>query len=233
MDEYADVIINFNGGIRNLGFAYIARYLQDVEIIISLDDDLEPVGDTIQDHLDILEKKVPVSWISTASEYMRGFPYGVRDEAEVVLSHGVWQGVADWDAPTQLVKGNKPVTFYKGPIPKGIYYPMCVMNVAFKMKVMPYIYQAPKALGVARAGDILSGIVSKREIDRRGWAAVSGYATVNHTRASNVYKNLQQEALEIELYETFWKRDESHPYFEIYREKLKRWQEFLKKYGNL
>src|SRR5690606_16858805 len=91
MGDYADCIVNFNGGIRNLGFAFVAKFL-DADIILTLDDDVRPIGDTIQDHLDILSKRVPISWMSTASEYMRGFPYKIREEAEVVLSHGVWEG---------------------------------------------------------------------------------------------------------------------------------------------
>lgn len=231
MGKYASCLSNFNGGIRNLGFAFVAKYLPNIDIILTLDDDTRPVGDTIQDHLDILAKRVPVSWISTASEYMRGFPYGIRDEAEVVLSHGVWDNVADWDAPTQLVMGSqREVEFYKGPIPKGIYYPMCGMNLAFKRKMLPYIYQAPQVLemGIGRADDIMAGILSKRDIDREGWAVVSGYARVFHARASNVFRNLRLEAATIELFETVWQGDESHPYYEIYREKLDTWQAFLK-----
>jgi reversibly glycosylated polypeptide/UDP-arabinopyranose mutase len=229
MGEYKDCIVNFNGGVRNLGFAYVAKFLLDVEVIITLDDDEVPINDPIQDHLDALNQRVPVSWMSTASEYMRGFPYGIRDEAEVVLSHGVWEGVADWDAPTQLVQGNHPVEFPKMPIPKGIYFPMCIMNVAFKRKMLPYMYQAPPIpeMNIGRADDIFCGILAKREIDKQGWAAVTGYARVNHQRASNVYSNLNKEAKTIELMETFWQGDESHPYFEIYREKLEQWQTYL------
>ncbi len=228
MGKYSDSISNFNGGVRNLGFAYVAKYLPDIEMILTLDDDEVPLGDPIQDHIDALSKRVPISWLSTASEYMRGFPYAIREEAEVVLSHGVWEGVADRDAPTQLVNGNGPVEFYTGPIPKGVYYPMCSMNLAFKRKMLPYIYHAPWALGVNRFDDIFAGILSKREIDKHGWAAVSGYARVNHQRASNVFANLKNEAPGIELNETFWQGDESHPYFKIYSGKLKIWQEFMK-----
>lgn len=229
MGKYSNCIVNFNGGIRNLGFAYVAKYQKYTDIIITLDDDTRPIGDPIQDHIDILNKRVPISWLSTASEYMRGFPYKIREEAEVVLSHGVWEGIADWDAPTQLVKGNQPVEFYKGPIPKGIYFPMCIMNTAFKFKMLPWMYQAPPApeLNIGRTDDIFCGILAKREIDKQGLAAVSGYASVLHERESNVYKNLQLEAKTIELMETFWQGDESHPYFKIYREKLKLWQEFI------
>lgn len=229
MGEASSCLSNFVAGIRNLGFAYIAKNYPDIEYIITLDDDEVPIGDPIQDHIDALNMRVPVSWMSTASEYTRGFPYGVRNEAEVVLSHGVWEGVLDWDAPTQLVLGShRPAEFYKGPIPKGIYYPMCSMNLAFKRKMLPYIYHAPKALGVVRANDIFAGILSKREIDSHGWAAVTGYSRVLHERASNVFKNLQEEAVELELYETFWQGNEEHPYFKIYREKYAIWQEFIK-----
>jgi reversibly glycosylated polypeptide/UDP-arabinopyranose mutase len=232
MGKDADLIYNKTDGVRNLGFAFVAKYLPNVDTIITLDDDTLPIGDTIKDHLDTLNKRVPINWISTASEYMRGFPYGVREEAEVVLSHGVWEGVADWDAPTQLVNGNKPVEFYKGPIPKGIYYPMCAMNVAFKRKMLPYMCQAPggPVAGMYRFTDIWCGINSKREIDKRGWAVYTGGARVRHERASNVWKSLRGESLFIEENETYWKGDEKHPYFRLYNSYRKRWEKFIKEY---
>lgn len=229
MGKYASCLTNFNAGIRNLGFAYVAKYLPQVEFILTLDDDLIPVGDTIKDHLKVLGQSVPISWMSTASEYMRGFPYSIRGEAEVVLSHGVWTGVADWDAPTQLVKGNHPVGFYQGPIPKGIYFPMCSMNLAFKRELLPYIFHAPWALGINRFDDIFAGITAKRAIDKKGWAAVSGFACVHHERESNTFSNLKHEAPGIELNEVFWKGKEDHPYFTVYRDKLATWQEFINK----
>lgn len=231
MGKYASAITNFNGGVRNLGFAYVAKYMPDTDIIVTLDDDVRPIGDPIQDHIDALSRRVPVSWVSTAVDtYMRGFPYGIREEAETVLSHGVWEGVADWDAPTQLVLGShRPVEFYRGPIPKGIYFPMCIMNVAFKRKMLPYMFQAPPApeMHIGRTDDIYCGILAKREIDRKGWAAVSGYARVHHERASNVFRNLDDEAKTIWLMETFWQGDETHDYFKIYREKLALWEKFI------
>lgn len=231
MGKHADTIYNFNSGVRNVGFA-LAYKLIKPDMYLTLDDDEVPDGDTIQDHIDILNKRVPVSWISTASEYMRGFPYGIRDEAEVVLSHGIWQGFADWDAPTQLVMGNRPVTFYKGPIPKGILFPMCIMNLAFKPQVLPWIFQPPQGekVGIWRFDDMWSGILTKRAIDENGWAAVTGYSSVVHQRASNVWTNLKHEGTGLQLHETFWQGDESDPFFTIYRQKLARWQEFLKEH---
>jgi hypothetical protein len=104
------------------------------------------------------------------------------------------------------------------------------MNVGFKRKMLPYMYQAPPApeLHIGRTDDIFCGIWAKRVIDQNGWAAVTGYATVIHERESNVYKNLQQEALTIELMEGLWQGDESHPYFKIWHDKFDIWQEFIK-----
>lgn len=224
MGKDADLIFNKNDGVRNLGFAYIAKNLES-EYIITLDDDTLPNGDTIQDHIDALNKRVSVSWLSTASEYMRGFPYNVREESEVVLSHGVWEGVKDWDAPTQLINGNKNVEFYKGPIPKGVHYPMCGMNIAFKRKLLPYMYYAPMGhrVGLDRFADIWLGIESKKVIDRKGWAVVSGYAKVNHNRASNVWTNLVKESKGLGMNEDYGK----DPYFKLYKECRTRWQKLL------
>lgn len=230
MGDFSPAIVNLNGGVRNLGFAYVAQYLPDVQYIITLDDDEVPIGDPISDHVQALKSRVPVSWMSTASEYMRGFPYAIREEAPVKLSHGVWEGVADWDAPAQLVKGNQPVDFPRMPVPKGIFFPCCAMNLAFHRDLLPWIYQAPPwpEQKIGRTDDILAGVTAKRAIDANGWAAVTGYARVDHQRQSNVYKNLVLEAETIQLFEDYWKGDESHPYFKLYREKLELWQDFLR-----
>lgn len=229
MGKYSDLIYNFNDGVRNLGFAYVKRFHPEVDTIITLDDDVEPFGDTIQDHCNALQMTVPVSWMSTTSEYTRGFPYGIRNESEVVLSHGTWEGVKDWDAPTQLIRGNPDVTFYKGVIPKGVMYPMCSMNVAFKVKALPYLYQAPMGpkVGIDRFADIWGGIEAKKDIDRLGWAVVSGYATVNHTRASNVFVNLQKESVGLSMNESYGQGS----YFKLFQEKRKRWEEFCHVYS--
>lgn len=231
--ELKDLVFNKNDGVRNFGFWFTAGYLPEAEYIITLDDDTKPIGDTIQDHIDALNKRVPISWLSTASEFMRGFPYSVREEAEVVLSHGVWDGVKDWDAPTQLVLGNKSCEFYRGSIPKGIYYPMCGMNIAFKRKMLPYMYFAPMGhkVNMDRFADIWCGIESKRIVDANEWAVVTGYAKVRHDRASNVWKNLQKEARGIEANEKVWYSDfsENEEYFKLYTEKRKQWEVLINK----
>jgi reversibly glycosylated polypeptide/UDP-arabinopyranose mutase len=228
-----DLLYNKNDGVRNLGFAFIAKYLPKINTIITLDDDVTPINDPIEAHLMALKSPKPVSWLSTIiDEYPRGFPYGIREEAEVVLSHGVWEGVADWDAPSQLVNGNHPVEFYRGPIPKGVYFPLCGMNIAFKRKLLPYVYYAPMGyrVGLDRFADIWLGVVLKSVIDKKGLAAVSGYAPVYHQRASNVWQNLVKEAKGLELNETFWLNKSKNKYFKEYKKARKRWEKMIKNY---
>ena len=224
MGDDSDLIYNFNDGVRNLGFAYIAKYMPDTEIIISFDDDVEPDGNTIRSHLDALEMKVPITWMSTADKFTRGFPYNKREEAEVVLSHGVWNGVADWDAPTQLIKGNRPIEFYKGVIPKGCLFPLCAMNFAFKTKILPYIYQAPMFDGINRFADIWGGIECKKDLDKMDLAVVTGYAMVKHRRASNVFDNIVNEAKGLRMNEHYGE----DKYFKTYKLKRNRWKKWVK-----
>ncbi len=228
-----NLIANFCAGIRQLGFLYVAKHLPDVEYIITLDDDEFPIGDPIQDHIDQLQRKVPISWISTATdEYMRGFPYKVREEAPVMMSHGVWEGSYDWDAPSQLLKGDKKVEFYKGVIPKGIYAPICGMNLSWRREAMKHIFFAPVGTfkGAERWDDIFAGIFIVKDFAKLNWAITTGYAKVQHLRASNPFTSLAKEAVGILHGEEFYKDPDNYkgdPWFDEFREKREKWYNLI------
>ena len=226
----SDLVSNKCAGVRQLGFLYIAKHLPDIEYIFTTDDDCFPIGDPIEAHLAALKYKLPISWLSTSTnQFMRGFPYGVKEEAEIKLSHGVWEGVPDYDAPTQLLtpKWDKPV-YYRGVIPKGIFFPMCGMNLFFHRSVLPYIYFAPvgKFHGAERWDDIIAGIYVVKDFAKLNWGIVSGYSIINHLRASNVFTSLHKEAVGILHGEELWKDPENYngdPFFEEFRKKRKKW----------
>lgn len=215
-------------GVRNFGFYYIGKEMTHIEYIITLDDDVSPDGDTIGDHIKVLESRLPQSWISTMiGDYPRGFPYGIRQETEVVLSHGIWQKNPDWDAPTQLLNNNAShKDFFKGLIPKNILFPFCGMNVAFKRKAIPYVYYAPvnTLKGAERFDDIWAGIEFKPDFDKLNWGIATGYASCIHERESNVFKNLEKEATGIRLNEEYGK----HKWFKEFRKKRNDWKKCLK-----
>lgn len=218
---------------RGIGFAYIAKHMPEATKIITLDDDLEPDGDTIGDHLVALDRRVPVSWMSSTTEgypYMRGFPYAVREEAPVWVSHGVWKNIPDLDAPSQLVLGESPeVEFHRGPVPKGVHFPLCGMNLAFRREALPFMYWCPcvQLPGAQRFDDIWMGLHAKRAIDDEGAAIVTGYASCVHTRLSNVFKNLEQEAVGIGINETYWRDGAAGDFFDRYDEMRMEWEHLM------
>lgn len=226
----SDLISNHCAGVKQLGFQFIANNLPDIEYIITLDTDVSPIGDPIQDHIDALNMRVPISWIPTASDYMRGFPYGVRTEAPVMMSHGVWEGNYDWDAPSQLLKGDKKVEFYKGAIPKGIFTPTCGMNLAFRREALPYVYFAPvgQYKGAERFDDIWMGLEVIKDFAKLNWGIVTGYAKVNHLRASNVFQSLEKEAVGIRKNEEYWQGIYDEWYLSFLK-KRKLWYNLVKK----
>jgi reversibly glycosylated polypeptide/UDP-arabinopyranose mutase len=147
-----------------------------------------------------------------------------------MLSHGVWEGNYDWDAPSQLLKSDTRVDFYKGIIPKGIFFPMCGMNITFRREALPYIYFAPvgKYKGAERFDDIWAGLEIVKDFAKLNWGIVSGYARVNHSRASNVFTSLEKEAVGIRKNEEYWqgKYDE---WYKGFVKKRKKWYNITKK----
>lgn len=38
------------------------------------------------------------------ADFVRGYPFSLREGAPTAISHGLWLNIPDYDAPTQLVK---------------------------------------------------------------------------------------------------------------------------------
>ena len=239
-------LFNKTDGCRNLGFyrAYefkTNRFIQ-IEIFISLDDDVYPLYDTdpIEQHIKALNMQVSPHWMSTAQDWrVRGIPV-FGEKWPVMLSHGVWAGVPDFDAPTQLLHPNvQDIAFNRTNVPVGVLFPMCIMNVAFRRELLPYMYQAPMGKRLAefdlpvgdRFADIWSGIIAKRACDANNWGVVTGYSTIYHSRASNVFTNLRKESVFFELNETFasefYNPETTDKYVLLYRSMLAAWQKDL------
>lgn len=208
LGDDVDLVPRQSPACRCIGFAYLAKWKHD--IVVTLDDDLVPKRDTIWDHVAALSMRVPTSWMSSTSwgsPYMRGFPYAIRHESPVWVSHGVWENVPDLDAPTQLLLGDTPpVEFYRGPVPKGAYFPVCGMNLAFRWEAMRFMYWSPakRLRGAERFDDIWMGIRLTRSLSAVNAALVTGFASCVHTRASDTFRNLEQEARGIGINEHLW-----------------------------
>jgi len=207
-------------GIRNFGF--IKAQELGADIIVTIDDDCYPVKNH---HLINLHKKnlsllTPKKWTNTYPDsrhmYTRGMPYLNRDEAPVMVSHGLWKNVLDFDAPTQLQNLDFKAEFsqhFLQIIPQGSYYPMCSMNLAFRSEITSLMYFplmgediSGNKWGYDRFDDIWAGIFSKKIMDHLGYSVVNGAPFVEHRRASDPFVNLQKEARGISTNEEFYKQ---------------------------
>lgn len=196
--------------IRSYGF--LKAWQRDVDFVVSLDDDCLPSeANFLAEHWENLRAPATSSaWVSTVQGAVpRGYPYFATTRSlRCALSHGLWRGVMDFDAITQLNAARLP--FEIGPInqviPRGTYFPMCGMNVAFRAELAPIMYflLMGKEWPYDRFGDIWCGVFAKRICDHLGIAVKSGRPFVRHERASNVWINLIKESTGYEMNESLW-----------------------------
>lgn len=223
------IIPRYNASVRSFG--YWKAWQERPDMIVTIDDDCYPHHNGhgngkangkangnggpgfIGGHWQNLQLKATLGWELTADFYTRGFPYNVRDAATVLVSHGLWAGIPDLDAPTQLVKPELKVdedTKTKV-IPRGTYLPMSGMNLAFAPEITPAMYFLLQGRDwpYDRFDDIWAGVLVKKICDHLGYGVRSGAPLVEHKRASDVFKNLQKEAAGIEVNEYFWRAVDS------------------------
>ncbi len=208
-----------NSGLRCYGF--YKAYQAKADIVITLDDDCYPIDNNfIKHHISNLNSKAPNNWFATYPDpswmYTRGFPYKIRQQLQVVISHGLWSGALDLDAQTETkldkLLNQKAYPIMRQFIPKNYYYPMCTMNLAFSRQAIPLMYmpmmsQDPKGNSwpYNRYEDIWAGIISKKIIDHLGLAVCNGSPFVHHKKASLPSHNLSKELSGMKMNESIWK----------------------------
>lgn len=208
-----------NAGIRSYGFW--KAYKLGFDSIITIDDDCYPVENFfVQKHIQHLAGKVPNRWVNTFPHpsyiYTRGIPYNVRNQSNIGISHGLWSNKIDLDGQTQLKSGEINIHPYPEMvqiIPRGAYFPLCSMNLAFRKELTPILYfplmgkdPAGRAWGYDRFDDIWAGLFAKKIMDHLGYGVVSGSPFVEHRKASDPYINAEKEKAGILTNEVIWKQ---------------------------
>jgi hypothetical protein len=150
----------------------------------------------------------------------RGTPYFRRTvEMPVAASMGFWSHIGDYDAPGQLVHGaTKPMTFDTQPR-HGRYFPLCGMNLAFRAEEWPWC----QFVNVARFDDIWQGFLWQKKAYASGQCFNLAGPLVRHSRQSNVWANLRDEAKSMERNETLWA--------DIHAAPLRRYDEMISAFG--
>lgn len=217
-DTLPDWVPRRSDMIRSWGF--LQAYRAGVDYVLTLDDDVRPLAS--QSGVDIFEQYqrvfaagavlsdyLDVGALTTSGLQMRGFPYRDREPARVAVQYGGWHGVLDYDARTQLDHPRGPERFKEIvlPVPRGVAVTGCIMNCAFRREVTPIMWQLPLLDGrYNRWGDIWSGLIQKRVLDRIGQAMViNGKASVLHERASDPHTNLERETPGVPFNEDMWR----------------------------
>jgi len=211
LGDLAWVIPRHSGCVRSFGI-WLANELGP-DMIVALDDDTRPDPEHprfLDAHWARLQSATDPAWVSSLDEASpRGMPYfNSSREPTVMLNHGLWSGVPDFDAATQLLSSRVEISgaWSDRTIPRGSYFPMCSMNLAWRSEFTPAMYFL--LMGPAhpfdRFGDIWAGVLAKRVADHLGFAVNSGAPGVLHERASNVFTNLAKESRGLAANETFW-----------------------------
>jgi hypothetical protein len=197
-------------------FGYYKAYLLGADIIITLDDDCYPLDDNfIEYHIKRLTFGDENAWESSLENLTpRGVPYfNLKRNRECLLNHGLWEGVPDYDAVTQLTEQRQKseIKWIDKTISVGKYFPMCGMNIAWKRELTPAMYflLMGQSYEYDRFGDIWCGVIAKKIIDHLGFAVNSGSPAILHKRASNVFKNLKKELPGLSVNEEFWQKIDS------------------------
>jgi hypothetical protein len=205
------IIPSRTSACRSYGY-YKAWQLGD-EFIATLDNDCYPEKSDywVNGHLFNLSLKTTLGWVSSipnSKTPTRGFPYLIREKSPIMLSHGLWSNVPDFDGIDMLKQPD--IRFERcidsKVIPKNNYYCMCGMNLAWKREITPLMYFGifGPDWKIDQYDDIWAGIFSKKILDHLGKAVISGYPSVEHRKQSNAFINLEKQAPGLMLNEELW-----------------------------
>lgn len=199
------------GATKNKGVRRAVE--QGADVVIVLDGDCyasehaKTLDEFVAKHVKALEPQRVDLYQAVTFPPSRGTPYlGLTATRPVAASMGFWVGVPDYCAVRQLAFESKPMSFRHDPI-FGKYFPLCGMNVAFRPREWwPWC----QFIEVSRYDDIWQGWLWQREAYRRGACFNLDGPTITHSRQSNVWKNLIDEARYAKETETLWQEIAFH-----------------------
>ncbi|RZC58455.1 hypothetical protein C5167_005753 [Papaver somniferum] len=123
------------------------------------------------------------------ADFVRGYPFSLREGVPTDVSHGLWLNIPDYDAPTQLVK---PLERNKREL------------------IRPAMYFGLMGDGqpIGRYDDMWAGWCTKVICDHMGWGIKTGLPYIWHSKASNPFVNLKKE------YKGIYWQEEIIPFFQ-------------------
>ena len=192
-----------NAGIKE-------AYNSGAEVICVVDDDCYPenrnfypynIRGLLQGHIAALQPQPVRRVISTTIPNSRGTPYyHISMTMPVAASMGFWTTYPDFDAVSALHLGSTAEVKFNQRAIYGEYFPFCGMNFAFTREWI----DAAVLIEAPRWDDIWMGWVWEKVAYEKGFCFNLNGPVVRHSRQSNVWQNLREEARYIEQNETLW-----------------------------
>jgi len=183
--------------------------------IFCLDDDCVPavdpstgfIGDALRQHVSNLETPATPFFFNTlydpyrdGADFVRGYPFSLREGVPTAISHGLWLNAPDYDANTLLAKAEESNQRYVDAVitvPQNVMYSMSSINLAFDKTLIGAAMFTPPIKGFISANttngtvfrgnsidDIWAGFCSKSICDHFGYGVKSGLPYVWHNSSS-------------------------------------------------
>uniref|UniRef100_A0A2P2Q335 UDP-arabinopyranose mutase n=1 Tax=Rhizophora mucronata TaxID=61149 RepID=A0A2P2Q335_RHIMU len=231
-----DRIVGSSTSILFSGYScrYFGFLISRKKYVVSIDDDCFPakdsngfVVDAVAQHIANLRAPATPFFFNTlydpyreGADFVRGYPFSLRNGVTCALSCGLWLNLADLDAPTQALKPGQRNSRYVDAVmtvPSKAMMPISGINVAFDREVLgPALVPALKLAGEGKFRwetmvDLWSGMCVKVVCDHLGLGVKSGLPYVWRNDRGDAIASLKKEWEGVKLME------EAVPFFQSLR----------------
>jgi reversibly glycosylated polypeptide / UDP-arabinopyranose mutase len=187
------------------------------EVIVVLDENAQPGNKPVlKRHLEVLSSHEEESaWTDVLNNIKaKGVPFHNRNrKLPIALNHGMWTENAVLDAATELsLNSDSPeISCHETVIPRGHYFSMSSVNLAFNSECAPLMYFLLMGEGFPFEGfgDIWSGVFAKKIIDHLNLGCRSGDPFVKNFREVDIWTSLRSEANTLPVNESLWEKIDS------------------------
>ncbi|OVA01666.1 Reversibly glycosylated polypeptide family [Macleaya cordata] len=203
---------------------YFGYLMSRKKYIVSIDDDCFPTRDdkgwfvdAVTQHIDNLATPATPFFFNTlydpyrkGVDFVRGYPFSLRNGVKCALSCGLWLNLADYDAPTQALKPELRNSRYVDAVltvPSRTMMPMSGINVAFDREVVgPAFFPGLRLAGEGKLRwetmeDIWCGMCAKVVCDHLGLGVKTGLPYVWRKEGGEAIESLKKEWEGVKLME--------------------------------
>ncbi|KAL6977081.1 putative UDP-arabinopyranose mutase 5 [Sarracenia purpurea var. burkii] len=203
---------------------YFGYLMSRKKYVVSVDDDCFPARDDkgglidiVAQHITNLTTPATPFFFNTlydpyrkGADFVRGYPFSLRNGVMCALSCGLWLNLADYDAPTQALKPGHRNSRYVDAVltvPARVMMPVSGINIGFDRELVGPVLLP--ALRLAREGkfrwetveDIWCGMCVKVVCDHMGIGVKSGLPYVWRKERGDAVESLKKEWEGVKLME--------------------------------